>query len=222
VVVGVLYLAVAFATVAVLGPSAADSSAPLGDLMARGLGGPARVLAAGVAVLLTLGTMNAYFAGAAKLGAALGRDGALPAWLARGSVAGEVPRRSLGLLSGLAFLALAVVAATHVSVRPLVLLSTALLVAVYAVGVAGAVRLLPLRTRAGTAGLAALAAVGLPLAMAGPYLLLPLLLGAGAAAYVHRRRQRAARLGSGGLVQAGRRELDDDAVPMVTARRSQA
>jgi amino acid efflux transporter len=222
VVVGLLYLAVAFATVAVLGPSAADSSAPLGDLMARGLGGPARVLAAVVAVLLTLGTMNAYFAGAAKLGAALGRDGALPAWLARGSVAGEVPRRSLGLLSALAFVALAVVAATHVSVRPLVLLTTALLVAVYAVGVAAAVRLLPLRTRAGTAALAALAAVGLLLAMSGPYLLLPLLLGTGAAAYVHGRRRRAARLGSGGLLQAGRRELDDDTVPTLTVRRSEA
>jgi amino acid efflux transporter len=191
VVVGALYLAVAFATVAVLGRSADDSSAPLGDLMARGLGGPARVLAAVVAVLLTLGTMNAYFAGAAKLGAALGRDGALPVWLARGSVAGEVPRRSLGLLSILAFLALAVVAATHVSVRPLVLLTTALLVAVYAVGVVAAVRLLPLRTRAGAAALAALAAVALLLAMSGPYLALPMLLAAGAAIYVRRPRRSA-------------------------------
>ncbi|HKF31777.1 MAG TPA: APC family permease [Jatrophihabitantaceae bacterium] len=191
VVVGALYLGVAFATVAVLGRSADDSAAPLGDLMARGLGGPARVLAAVVAVLLTMGTMNAYFAGAAKLGAALGRDGALPAWLAHGSVAGEVPRRSLGLLSVLAFLALAVVTATDVSVRPLVLLTTALLVAVYAVGVAAAVRLLPLHTRAGVAALAALAAVGLLLAMSGPYLALPLLLAVAAAIYV-RRRQRSA------------------------------
>jgi amino acid efflux transporter len=106
-------------------------------------------------------------------------------------VAGEVPRRSLGLLSVLAFLALAVVTATDVSVRPLVLLTTALLVAVYAVGVAAAVRLLPLHTRAGVAALAALAAVGLLLAMSGPYLALPLLLAVAAAIYV-RRRQRSA------------------------------
>jgi amino acid efflux transporter len=51
--------------------------------------------------------MNAYFAGAAKLGAALGRDGALPAWLARGDSAGEAPRRSLAVVSGLSGLALA-------------------------------------------------------------------------------------------------------------------
>jgi amino acid efflux transporter len=187
VVVGVLYLGVAFATVAVLGRSADDSSAPLGDLMARALGGPARGLAAVVAVLLTMGTMNAYFAGAAKLGAALGRDGALPAWLSHGSVAGEVPRRSLGLLSVLAFLALAVVTATDLSVRPLVLLTTALLVAVYAVGVVAAVRLLPLRSRAGAAALGALAAVALLLAMSGPYLALPLLLAVAATIYVRRR-----------------------------------
>ena len=52
-----------------------------------------------VAVLLTIGAMNAYFAGAAKLGAALGRDGALPVWFARGSAAGEIPRRSLVVVS---------------------------------------------------------------------------------------------------------------------------
>lgn len=222
VVVGVLYLAVAFATVAVLGRSAADSSAPLGELMARGLGGPARALAAVVAVLLTLGTMNAYFAGAAKLGAALGRDGALPTWSARGSVAGEVPRRSLGLLCGLAFVALAVVTATHVSVRPLVLLTTALLVAVYAVGVAAAVRLLPLRTRAGVAALAALAAVGLLLAMSGPYLLLPLLLATGAGGYVHHRRRRAGPLGPRTRVQAGRCDPGDDATRLAAVRRPRA
>ena len=80
-----LYLAIAAASILVLGPSAAGSDAPLAELLARGIGGPARSVAAVAAVLLTLGVMNAYYAGAAKLGAALGRDGALPAWLARGS-----------------------------------------------------------------------------------------------------------------------------------------
>lgn len=38
VIVGALYLVLAFAVIVVLGPGAADSSAPLGDLMASGLG----------------------------------------------------------------------------------------------------------------------------------------------------------------------------------------
>ncbi|MGC9543151.1 APC family permease [Streptomyces sp. UG1] len=174
VIVGVLYLAVAFAVIAVLGPGAARSEAPLGELMAQGLGGNARLLAAVAALLLTLGAMNAYFAGAAKLGAALGRDGALPAWLTRGSTAGEVPRRSLSVVSSLALLSLATVTLTGVGARPLVLLTTGSFVAVYAVGVAAAVRLLPKRGKARAAALVALVAVVIMLLMSGRYLLWPL------------------------------------------------
>jgi amino acid efflux transporter len=187
-VVGVLYLAVAFATVTVLGGAAGTSQAPLGDLMARGLGGNARWLAAAVALLLTFGAMNAYYAGAAKLGAALGRDGALPLWLARGSVAGEVPRRSLGVISGLSFAALLVVACTHLGVRPLMLLTTAMFVTVYAIGVAAALRLLPRRTGAHRAAIGATAAVGVLVAMSGFYLAWPLAVLGIAVLYVRRRR----------------------------------
>ncbi|MER5178216.1 amino acid permease [Streptomyces sp. NPDC002896] len=175
VIVGVLYLAVAFAVIAVLGSGAARSDAPLGDLMAGGLGGGARPLAALAAVLLTLGTMNAYYASAAKLGAALGRDGVLPGWFARGSTAGETPRRSLGFISTLAMLALLTVTATGVGARPVVLLSTGSFVAVYAIGVAAAIRLLPRGSAGRAAAWAALAAVALLLALSGVYLIWPLL-----------------------------------------------
>ncbi|ETK35444.1 APC family permease [Microbispora sp. ATCC PTA-5024] len=190
VLVGVLYLSVAFATVAVLGPAAADARAPLGDLLALGIGGSARLLAAVAALLLTLGAMNAYWAGAAKLGAALGRDGALPAWLTRGSVAGEVPRRSLAVVAVLSFLALAVVYVVGTGIRPLVLMTNGSFVAVYAVGVAAAIRLLP-RGRARTAALLALAAVVLLVAASGVYLVWPLLVTVAALVYVRLARRRA-------------------------------
>ena len=112
VVVGVLYLAIAATSLLVLGPATGRSEAPLADLLAIGVGGPVRKITAIVAVLLTVGAMNAYFAGGAKLGAALGRDGALPAWFGRGSSAGEVPRRSLAVVCALAGAALVAVAAT--------------------------------------------------------------------------------------------------------------
>lgn len=185
VTVGVLYLAVAFATVVVLGPGAAQSKAPLGDLLAFGVGG-ARYVAAVMAVLLTAGTMNAYFAGAAKLGAALGRDGALPRWFASGSVAGEIPRRSLAVLTALSGVSLVVVEVGGLDVRPLVLLTSAQLAVVYAVGVAAAVRLLP-PGRARIAALAACAAVVLLLAAVGAYLVWPLALCVIAATFVHRK-----------------------------------
>ncbi len=140
--VAALYLAVAFATVAVLGPAADTSRAPLADLLAYGPGG-ARQIAAAMAVLLTAGVLNAYYAGAAKLGAALARDAALPGWLAGGSAAGEVPRRSLAALAAMSLASFAVVESTALDVRPLVLLTSAQLATVYAVGIAAALRLLP-------------------------------------------------------------------------------
>ena len=59
--------------------------APLSDLLVLGFGEAARPVTTVVAVLLSVGAMNAYFAGGARLGAALARDGSLPAWLAHGS-----------------------------------------------------------------------------------------------------------------------------------------
>ncbi|WSN13127.1 amino acid permease [Micromonospora sp. NBC_01699] len=190
VVVGVLYLGVAAATVLVLGPAAGASEAPLAELLALGIGGEVHLLAAVAALLLTLGAMNAYFAGAAKLGAALGRDGALPAWLDRGSSAGEVPRRSLLVVSALAGLAMAVAVAAGIGPKPLVLLTTGCFVLVYALGTAAALRLLPRGTRAHRSALFALVAVTALLVMTGWYLLWPLVLAAGALLYLRLRRRR--------------------------------
>lgn len=184
VIVGVLYLSVAFATIAVLGPAAADSEAPLGDLLATGMGEGARALAAVAAVLLTAGAMNAYYAGGAKLGAALGRDGALPAWLGQGSRADEVPRRSLTVLAVLGLAALGLVAWSGLGSRPLVLLTSGLFVAVYAVGVAAALRLLPRRSAARAAAVVALVAVVALLLMTGVYLAWPVLVAGGALLYL--------------------------------------
>ncbi|MFI7638837.1 APC family permease [Nonomuraea sp. NPDC049400] len=189
-IVGVLYLLVAFATLTVLGAGAATTDAPLGELMARGLGGGARWLAAGAALLLTLGAMNAYYAGAAKLGAALGRDGALPGVLARGSVAGEVPRRSLAVNSALSFAALAVVVAVGVGPEPLVLLTTGSFVAVYAYGVAAAIKLLPRRSKGRAAAMPALIAVVALLLMSGVYLLWPVAVTGAALLYLRLNRRR--------------------------------
>ncbi|MEM5437577.1 APC family permease [Paraburkholderia diazotrophica] len=188
VVVGVLYMGVATASVMVLGPNAGTSSAPLAELLARGLGGKVQILAAVAALLLTLGTMNAYFAGAAKLGAALGRDGALPEWLAQGSRAGDVPRRSLFVIAALATFALAVVVAAGVGPKPLVLLTTGSFVTVYALGTAAALRLLPRGSWAHRCARVALVAVAGLCCATGWYLLWPLVITGCALLYLRVRR----------------------------------
>ena len=133
VVVGVLYLSVAVVSVLVLGPALATSQAPLADLLAVGVGGPVRPIVALVSVLLTVGAVNAYIAGASRLGAALAREGALP-YRAFGSV-----RRSLVVV-----VAGAVVGALlPIDQHTLMLLVTGGLTLVYVIGTAAAVKLLP-------------------------------------------------------------------------------
>ncbi|MGH3496366.1 MAG: amino acid permease [Nocardioidaceae bacterium] len=217
-IVGVLYLAVATATITVLGPSGSRSAAPLGDLMARGLGGNARWLAAAVAVLLTFGVLNAYFAGAARLGAALGRDGALPVWLAPGGEVGAVPRRSLGAATAMSALSLLIVAAAGIGLSPLVSATSALLVAIYTVCVAAAVRLLPGGSRHRAAAIVAAAAVIVMLAMTGPYLAVPLALLV--AITIVRRSRRSLRRSRDDGVEADSRAARKDPTPRTCAERA--
>jgi amino acid efflux transporter len=186
VVVGALYLGVVIASLLVLGPATGSTRAPLAELLAIGVGGQVRAITAIIAVLLTFGAMNAYFAGGAKLGAALGRDGALPAWFGRGNAAGEVPRRSLAVISGLSGLALVITAVARLGPRPAVLLTTGSFVLVYVLGTAAAVRLLPRRSWSRRAAVVALASVSVLLVMTGPYMLWTLAIAAAAVWYERR------------------------------------
>ena len=146
-VVGVLYLGLATTSVLVLGPATGHSQAPLSDLMAIALGEQARVVTAVVAVLLTVGAMNAYYAGGSRLGAALARDGALPRSLARGGEAGQVPRRSIALVTAGSMLSLVLAVTLDLGLTPLMLLATGCFTLVYVLGTASALRLLPRGTR---------------------------------------------------------------------------
>jgi amino acid efflux transporter len=185
-VISVLYLGVAFATVAVLGEH--PGKAPLSDLLVLGLGEWARPVTTVVAVLLSVGAINAYFGGGARLGAALGRDGSLPAWLGHGSSAGEVPRRSLAVVTLGALTSLGVLTAGGLSLNAPLLATTGAFALVYAVGTAAALRLLPRGSwvRRGAA-IGLVATLGL-LVLTGTHLLAPALIGSGALAWTTFRR----------------------------------
>jgi amino acid efflux transporter len=183
VVVGVLYLAVAATSVLVLGPAVGSSPAPLADLLAIGVGGPARAVTAVVAVLLTIGAVNAYLAGAARLGAALARDGALP-----GRMVGT-PRKSLAFVTVGALASVLLPLDLHTAM----LLVTGCFTLVYVLGTAAAFRLLPPGWSRRGAAVAFAAVVGL-LLLNGLPALLSLGVAAGAIAYqsVRARRSRSA------------------------------
>ncbi|WP_394769316.1 APC family permease [Lacisediminihabitans sp.] len=140
--VGAAYLALQAVTVSVLGSAAGAGAVPLLDLVARTAPGVGPAFVAIVAAVVSLGVLNAYLGAFAKLGASLGRDGDLPGWLARGVESGGIPRRSLAVVGGLAFVYLAALVASGLSLQPFILIHTSCMVAVYALGMAAAVRLL--------------------------------------------------------------------------------
>ena len=104
IVVGVVYIGVVAASVAVLGPALPGSDVPIAQLLEKGLGGLAAPLTAVAAAVLTFGPINTFVAGASRLGASLASDGVLPRALARGAGPGQVPAASLGLLAVMTFL----------------------------------------------------------------------------------------------------------------------
>ena len=85
-VVTVIYIGLAVATIGVTGGT--DSKVPLADLIAVGFGRAGRDATAVLAVALTMGTMNVYLGGAAKLdGLARRTSATLPPWLGGDSAA---------------------------------------------------------------------------------------------------------------------------------------
>ncbi|WP_223168089.1 APC family permease [Nonomuraea sp. SYSU D8015] len=188
-VIAVLYLGVSITSLGVLG--ADMTGAPLTAMLETGLGGAARPVTGVLALLLTFGAVNTYLAGAARLGAALARDGALPGWFAAGGEPGRTPYRSLGLLAALCLPVLV----WAVDLDLLMRATSACLAAVTAAGVAAAVRMLPAGRHRNTAvvgtGMSLVA-----LAFCGVYLVVPAVFALVAAAVLSAGRRRSNATGS--------------------------
>ncbi|WP_025158099.1 APC family permease [Leifsonia aquatica] len=142
VIVSVAYLAVQTVTVLVLGDAASTSEVPLLDLVSAATGTGGGVVVAVIAAIVVTGVFNAYLAAFSKLGAAMGRDGDLPRWFGRGVENGAVARRGL-LLSAVVMAAYSVVVLASGDLPPFILVHTSIAAAVYGLGVAAAVVLLP-------------------------------------------------------------------------------
>jgi amino acid efflux transporter len=212
-----LYLTMAAATTAVLG-RAAGGSVPLADLLAIAIGPAGRAVAAGAAVLLTLGAVNAYLSGAAVMARSLtaraGRDGAGQSGTGPQSAGGGRPSPLLLIaIAATGLLVIAAASAHLVSTTQLVTVPTALFLTVYLGCTAAASRVLRGPARVAAAG--ALAAVAVIMVFSGWAAVLAVLT-AGTAAALYRRRpdestgrgdvvpSRPARVGPGQLVPVAR------------------
>jgi amino acid efflux transporter len=166
--VTVLYLGLAVASIAVT--ASGSSRVPLADLMSVGFGQAGRDATAVLAVALTMGTMNVYIGGAAKLAGALASEGALPAWLGADAHR-SVPRRPLVAIACVGAALLVALVAGLGSTTALVRATSACFVAVYVLALASAVRVLDGRMR--SAAVIALGLVVVVAAFSSAYLLVP-------------------------------------------------
>ena len=178
--VGLAYLALQVVTIGVLGDRAGDSPVPLLDLVATTAPGAGRIIVATIAAVVALGVMNAYLGAFAKLGAALGRDGDLPRWISAGSQAGGIPRRSLAVVAALIVGYLSALVLTGLELTPFILIHTSCMVAVYALGMIAAVRMLDRYSLGWWFAVVSIVLVAGLLILAGTSLLVPALLAAAA------------------------------------------
>ncbi len=192
-VVGTAYLALQVATVGVLGAGGSSSLVPLIDLVEVTLPGSGPVVVATIAAVVVIGVLNAYLPAFANLGASLGRDGHLPHRLAAGAEPGAVPRRALTYVLVQSLVLSAVMVGLQLPLEAFILIHTSSMVAVYAVGMVAAVRLLERFTAGWWMALISIVLTAGLLVLAGTHLLVPALLALVAVAVTVIRRYRRVR-----------------------------
>jgi len=119
---------------------------PLADIVSVGFGRIGRDATAVLAVALTMGTMNVYLGGSAKLAASLAQEGALPRWLA-GDAHRSVPRRPLLIIAVISVVLLGGLVAGISNTEELVRATSACFIAVYVLAIGSAIRILRGRIR---------------------------------------------------------------------------
>ncbi|CAI9392932.1 APC family permease [Microbacterium sp. T2.11-28] len=142
-VTGGCYLILQVVTVGALGARAGEGQVPLLDLARLGSPRLGPIAVGIIAAIVALGVLNAYLAAFAKLGASLADNGDLPRWFSPGVEHGGIPRRALALTGAVTALYFALMVATGLELTPFILVHTSSMVAIYAVGMVAAVRLLP-------------------------------------------------------------------------------
>jgi amino acid efflux transporter len=145
ILVGVLYLSVAFVTVGTRAWESGGSVAPFAALLSRVFGRFGAAGTALLAVVIIFATVNAYLAGMSRVILSVARDGALPGIFGRVSARTGVPTYSVTLLTVLALLMLVVYYVFDFDLQTALLIPSGAAILVYIVGSAAGIRLLRVR-----------------------------------------------------------------------------
>jgi amino acid efflux transporter len=149
-------------------------------VLAGSVGASARWIAGCGAVVIALGTANAFVAATSRLGYALARDQALPAPMAR-LTRRDVPATAVVVVGGIAAGSLLVALVAGWGADAFLVVSNSLVIVVYIAAMAAGVRLLSGRSRAIAIVATGLMAVILPFVQTS--LVIPAAVAAGALGY---------------------------------------
>lgn len=142
VLIGLLYLSVAFVTVGTRAYAAGGSVAPFAAMFSNVLGVYGAAGTAILAVVIIFGTVNAYTAGMSRVALAVARDGALPRVFARVSRTTGAPAGSLTLLTGQSLAMLVVYYVFDIDLQTALLIPSGAAVLIYIIGSAAGMKLL--------------------------------------------------------------------------------
>src|SRR2546428_5762046 len=145
IVIGLLYISVAVATVGTRAYTAGGSVAPFAVMLSNALGVYGAVGTAILAVIIIFGTMNAYTTGISLVIYATSQDRGLPRLLDRINTKTQVPDRSLMLLLGLSWITLLLFYAFDVPLETELLIPSGAAILVYMIGSSSGVKLLKVK-----------------------------------------------------------------------------
>ena len=142
IVIGLLYVSVAVATIGTKAYAAGGSVAPFAVMLSNALGIYGAVGTAILAVIIIFGTMNAYTTGISRVIYTTAKDGGLPRLLGRINAKSLVPDRSLMLLLGLSWITLLLFYAFSVPLETELLIPSGAAILVYIIGSGSGIKLL--------------------------------------------------------------------------------
>jgi amino acid efflux transporter len=145
IVIGLLYISVAVATIGTRAYAAGGSVAPFAVILTNALGVYGAVGTAILAVIIIFGTMNAYTTGISRVIYATAKDGGLPRLLDRINTKTQVPDRSLMLLLGLSWLTLLLFYVFNVDLKNELLIPSGAAILVYIIGSSSGIKLLKVK-----------------------------------------------------------------------------
>lgn len=196
VIVGVLYLGITFAVVGTHSYAVerqtmdqAMNNASLAQLMSNAVGINGAALTAVIALIICLGTTNAFVASISRLAYSLAQDRVAPAWLAHIDEKRSTPQRAVLLVAVLAGAGLWLTFVLNLTMSQLVYIPNSLGIATYILGTAAGVKLLKTwigKIAAGAAGLLCLSAYP----FVGTAIWIPITVGTGCILYVVWRQHR--------------------------------